>query len=249
MNSRPRLFVWLALAHFFEPLFKVLWMKIDTQFSWALVINNLMQMEGIKNWFEFWFLFPLGAVALLSVRSWSYFVFMGVQLYSIYSIAFYEKFTWPYVAERPFLFTWLLVIFNAAIVLYFALPNIRRPFFDRRLRWWQARQRYGAEIACEVDIMGPLGSITTKILNISQSGAFLELKEGMVIGRPIKLTFHWYNETFSLNGMIVNRHVYNGIEGLGVAFHFATLKEQWHMRRFIYKLSRTFKNSYSYETT
>jgi hypothetical protein len=243
MKKRPLLFIVLGTIQIIEPLIKILWLKIESQMPWAVVFDNVSNMEGLKNLFEFWLIFPLAGLAILQVKSWSYLIFMGLQLYSIITHLLYEKYTWPYVSERPFFYTFVLLAMNFALVVYFSLPKARRPFFDRRMRWWEAKPRYGAEIPCELDIIAPNGHMKSRILNISHTGAFIESKPGLKVGQDLKVTFHHYDDSFSLNGRIVNFHLVNGLEGFGLEFYFLDREEDRRMAKYINKLSRTFKNS------
>ena len=245
MKKRPLLFIILGTIQLIEPLIKILWLKVESGMAWSLVFDNISNMEGIKNLFEFWFLFPLAGIAILQVKSWSYLLFMALQAYSLLSHLLYEKYTWPYVSERPFIYTFFLLSLNFALIIYFALPRARRPFFDRRMRWWEAKPRYGAEIPCELDIIAPNGKVKSKIINISHTGAFIETRPGLKVGQDLKLTFHHYDENFTLNARIANFHLVNGIEGFGVEFFFTSKEEDRRMSRYISKLSRTFKNSYN----
>ena len=244
MKKRPFLFVVLGIIHLLEPLSKILYFKYDTGFSFATIMSNIANIEGFKNLFEFWILFPLGGIALLLVKRWSYALFVGVQVYSLYSHILYQEFTWPYVSKTPFYSSMILIVFNLGMVFYFALPSVRRPFFDRRMRWWETKPRYGTEIPCKVHITAHDVEHDSTILNISETGAFVEYSEGIKVWDKVKVTFHYYDEEFSVTGSIVNRHIVNGIDGFGIQFHFDSMKKRFLMRRFIRKLKNSFKNSY-----
>ena len=234
------------------PLFNLLVLKIQTEMDWAVVFDNVQQINGFKNILDFWFIFPLAGLVLLSVKAWAYPIFVGVQIYSIYNHLFYEKFTWPYVSERPFIGPLLLMSINFVIIIYFALPHVRRPFFDRRMRWWEARPRYGSDIPCFVSLLMPSfehpGVLKTKILNISESGAFMEMRPGLHTDCDIRANFEGYGSKFSLTIRVINHHVVNGVEGVGVQFIFTNWRERRALRQFIKKISTTFQNSLSTDT-
>ncbi|HAZ14340.1 MAG TPA: hypothetical protein DCY86_16245 [Bdellovibrionales bacterium] len=247
MKKRPLLFVVLGILHLLVPFFNLLVFKLKTDMDWAVVLDNVQNIQGLKNVLDFWFIFPLAGLALLSVKAWAYPIFVGVQIYSLYNHLSYEKFTWPYVSERPFVGPLILMAVNLAIIIYFALPHVRRPFFDRRMRWWEARPRFGSEIPCFVSLLMPAldnsGVLKTKILNISESGAFMEMRPGISINCDMRANFEGFGSKFSLTARVINHHVVNGVEGIGVQFIFTSGDERRALRKFIKKLSATFQNS------
>ncbi len=252
MKKRPLLFVILGVLHLLMPVFNLLVFKVTTGMEWTLILDNVLSIQGFKNILDFWFIFPIAGLALLSVKAWAYPIFVGVQAYSLYNHIFYEKFTWPYVSERPFVAPVFLMCVNLAIIIYFILPAVRRPFFDRRMRWWEARPRYGSEIPCFVSLLIPslehAGVLKSKILNISESGAFMEMRPGMHEATDIRANFEFHGEKFSLTARVVNRHIVNGVEGMGVQFIFTSWSERRALRKFLKKVGKTFQNSLPADT-
>ncbi len=245
MHQRPRIFVFLALLHFLEPLSKILYFKITTRFPLMDILQNVLAIEGLWNNFEFWLLFPLGGLALLSVKSWAYPLFVSVQLYSLWAVLSYQEYTWPYVAQAPHFTSILILAFNVLVITYFLLPGVRRPFYDRRLRWWETKPRFGADIACSVELVAAgLPTVRASILNISHSGAFINMIPGVELGKNVRLEFNHHGQQFALNAVARNRRMMNGIDGLGLEFVYSSWKDNLHMRLFIHRLSQTFKNSY-----
>lgn len=248
MHQRPRLFIFLAILHFLEPLSKIIYFKINTRFPFSDILQNILAIEGIRSNFEFWLLFPLGGLCLLMIKKWSYPIFVTVQLYSIWSILSYQEYTWPYVAKSPHFLSIMLLSFNVLVITYFLMPGVRRPFYDRRMRWWETKPRYGAEIPCmaHIESTGRDGyhKGEAQILNISHSGAFISCNVKPEIGKTIKLDFRYQGMEFSLNAVVRNQRIMNGIEGHGIEFIYSDWMDNLNMRRFIRKLSTSFKNSY-----
>ena len=116
-SKKPLVFIILGILHILEPIFKIIYFKATTDFSFDAVLSNVWAIEGLKNIFEFWFLFPLGGLALLNINRWTYLLFFSVQIYSIYSSLTYEPFTWPYVNATPHFFSLTMLIFNFFILL------------------------------------------------------------------------------------------------------------------------------------
>jgi len=270
MKKRPLLFIILAGMHLLMPLLNILVFKMRTDMDWFVIFDNLLSHKNPKEIFDFWLLFPIAGIALLTVKAWAYPFFVGVQAYSIYHHLFYEKYSCPYISERPFAGAWILLLFNLGIIAYFALPAVRRPFFDRRMRWWEAKTRYGIDIECFVTLEGTSGAVTTKILNISETGAFIQMRPEMLSLFPNELAsnlqeafnyngqkpysntlrceFQAFGMHFGLPARIVNRHKVSGLEGIGIEFVFYGLSERLKFKRFMRVLRSKFKNSMLDET-
>ena len=56
MKNKPLLFIILGIIHLVEPIFKLLYFKATTHFPMHLIIENISQMSGAREVFEFWFL-------------------------------------------------------------------------------------------------------------------------------------------------------------------------------------------------
>ena len=69
MQKRPILLVILAVLHLLEPLSKILVFKTSTGLDWGIVFSNLFYMSDIKTIIDFWFLFPIGGLALFGVKA------------------------------------------------------------------------------------------------------------------------------------------------------------------------------------
>jgi hypothetical protein len=246
MKNRPLLFIVLAIAHLIEPFIKLLVFKAKTGFSFELILNNVMQMGGLWAMAEFWLLFPLGGLALLGVKKWSYPIFVGVQVYSLYGHLTYTSYAWPYVDKHPHWFSLLVLAANVMIILYFLLPDVRRPFFDKDIRWWEHRVRYPCELACGFSRGGSgFDKLTNaRFLNLSLSGAFMSYAHrDVVVGDLIHIHLSAYGENIIVLASVVSRHEYQGAEGLGIQFHYQNLWENLSMRRVLKHLAKERKRS------
>lgn len=237
MKNRPLIFILIAFAHIVEPLIKVLYFKATTPFTFATIVSNISQIHTPREIFEFWFLFPIGGLALLGVKRWSYPVFVGVQLYSIYSHMTYEKYTWPYVSEVPFVSSLVLLFVNALIIIYFAFPDVRRPFFDRSVRWWETRTRYNLRIPMTFTFNNPSKLIDCEILNISQSGIFMNYKGAIDIDSEITMNINYKDYNITLKGIVKSQHSYENERGLGIKFKFQNIWENLYMRKIVKQVS------------
>lgn len=202
-----------------------------------MVLDNVSQIETTREIFDFWFLFPIGGLALLSVKKWSYPIFVGVQVYNIYAHLTYEQYTWPYVNDSPFVTSLALLIVNALVIAYFALPAVRRPFFDKSVRWWETRQRYKMRIPLSFHNIDENRPSRCDILNISQSGIFINTRKDLAIGSEIKMNFVYKDFEISLFGVVKSQHYFNDEPGSGVEFKFRNIWESLYVRKLIKKIA------------
>lgn len=233
MKNRPLIFILIALMHMLEPIVKIAYFKMTTPFSLLTIMSNISSIGTAKEIFDFWFLFPIGGIALLGVKRWSYPIFVGVQVYNIYNHLSYEKFTWPYVSDAPFYGSLFLLIVNVFIVIYFSLPDIRKPFFNKAMRWWETRTRYDVKIPIHFSINNPNHLISSEVMNISDTGIFINYRG--VIENDTKLIMHlaFGNHHIQINGKKVSDHNYCGQKGIGVQFCFENIWEKLELKSLV----------------
>lgn len=241
MKHRPLIFILIALAHILEPIIKITYFKFTTPFSFGTIISNISHIHTLREVFEFWFLFPIGGLALLGVKRWSYPIFVSVQLYSIYSHLTYEQYTWPYVSEVPFFSSLVLLFVNALIIIYFAFPDVRRPFFDKSVRWWETRTRYNMRLPMTFSLNNPGEIIDTEILNISQSGVFINHKGVLDVGTVVLMNINYKDMSITLAGEVKSQHAFNGERGLGIKFSFTNIWENLYMRKIVKEIGKDLK--------
>ena len=174
-QKKPFTFYLLATLLFCEPLIKLCYLKLNTGFAWETVLRTAFSIEGIFHNFEFWGIFPLAGLALVTIRPWSLFVFTATQIYALFTVITYEKFTWPYIAETPHISTSLLIGLNAAILMYLLIPENRKPYWFKTSSLWRNTARFAINLKTNFrynDIVQE-----TTITNISESGAYFTCKE------------------------------------------------------------------------
>ena len=241
MKQKPLLFIIIAIAHLIEPLIKLLYFKFTTPFGFGKIINNVSQIQGPVEFFEFWLLFPIGGLALLGVKKWSYPIFVMVQIYNIASHLLYKSYTWPYVSKTPFLSAIALLFINTLIIVYFALPDVRRPFFDKKLRWWESRTRYQLHMPISISLNNPDIYHNVEILNISQSGAFINYKGVIENGQILNLNISYKQFNIHLKGVKVSDHSFHGEKGVGIKFKFENIWENLYVRKLVKQVAKDSK--------
>jgi hypothetical protein len=238
MKQRPLLFIILGILHLIEPLSKILFFRINTHFPIDVILSNVLQISGLREIFEFWFLFPIGGLALLGVKKWSYPVFVGVQAYSLLTHLTYKAYTWPYVDQVPQWPSLVLLMCNIGIIIYFALPDVRRPFFDSSIRWWEPKERISLKLPCTLNLNIENKLIDAEILNISHSGAFIKYDERIENLQSITVNICINDMALSLKSVIISKHSFKGQQGLGVKFVYTNIWENLYMRKMIKAISK-----------
>ncbi len=226
----------LAAALLLEPVMKILYMKLQTGFTWDILLRTIFSIQGSWANFEFWAIFPLAGYALISVKAWSFFAFVGVQLYCMYAYFTYEKFTWPYVAETPHISSTFLLFFNFALILYFMVPANRRPYWNKARRLWRNTARY----ATNMQTFFQVGSdkIATTITNISETGAYFTSDKQFDIGHKMYVELPIEGGTKSLEAVVrrAQSTAHDSFNGYGVEFNFKSRSEKKEVKKFITNL-------------
>lgn len=239
MKKRPLLLVVLATLHFLEPLFKILFLKLQTGFEWGVIFDNIFSISSGKAIFEFWFLFPLAGSAIIGARKWSYSLFVAIQCYSVYAHLTYQKFTWPYVAETPFISHTLLLVFNLLVIAYFLLPDVRRIFFEPGLRWWETPTRFYSDLPCAVTFGDSNNLVDVKIKNISRTGCFIGYMGEVVEGQPLTLHLTYGKYDIKLAAQVVRQSEFQGQTGIGVKFNYQNIWDMFTLRRMLGEIEKS----------
>lgn len=215
---------------------KVLYFKVVTHFDFLIIFANLRNHEGFLEVVDFWLVFPLAGLLILKLRRWTYFGFLALLSYNVFRIVTYERYSWPYYSDSPFAYNYLVVAFSVVVFLYFLSPTARKPFFDRRMRWWETMKRYAAEADCK--LRNEDSHFTSKVLNISKNGVFIQYSAFLPQGTVFLLRFEIEGESFDLPVEITSRHDYGERHGYGVRFLFPSFQERLRISRVVNRLKK-----------
>lgn len=231
MKKKPLIFTILSFLCLIEPAIKVLYFKAMTQFDFVLIFANLQARNTFKEVIDFWLIFPIAGLLIFKLRKWTYFSFMAVLTYINYNIYHYERFTWPYNSDSPFMYNYLIAFTSIAVFVYFLSPKVREPFFDRRVRWWEPKKRYN------VQMIGKLQSshltFPTNIINLSQSGAFVLESKYIKTGDQLTLEFNFFGQTISMPVEVIHKHTIQHQIGYGLKFNFKNVRQSLAMTKVI----------------
>lgn len=231
MKNKPLIFTVISLLCLIEPAIKILYFKAITHFDFVVIMTNLMARDSFRDVFDFWLVYPLAGILLIKLRKWTYFSFMTLLVYIVYNIMTYEKYTWPFNSDSPFMYHYAVVSMAVMVFMAFLLPGVREPFFDRRIRWWEPKTRYQVGINCT--LKNDVVIFPSEIINISMTGAFLKDSTYFKVGDRLDLEFTFIGKVISLPVMVVHKHSVNGRHGFGVQFSFKSIRQNLLVARII----------------
>ncbi len=234
MKNRPFILVILSAILVLEPLTKILYFKYLTGFGFEQILDNISSSGSFKSFFDFWLLFPLAGISLYFIRVWSFYLFILIQIYSIYTHATYEPFMWPYLSRQPFSSNILLIFFNVIILIYVSLPNVRKYFFEQNLRWWESRKRYNIKISCLLTMIDGTIIKSCEILNLSDTGFFVRTQKVLEIQNACQIDFEFKEKHYTFDCVIMSAHKFNNQDGVGLKIKFNRLKDWWRAKRLVY---------------
>jgi hypothetical protein len=131
----------------------------------------------------------IAAYATYSVKKWSYSVLglyvLWVAGHGIYKmIRYYNDIN---MMQTFFIFM-LPAAFATIVALYFFIPSVKTTYFDKRIRWWEAKPRYKTNIDAKVELEDQ-NSVEVTVKNLSEGGAFVETKSDLELDTYIKIQF------------------------------------------------------------
>lgn len=237
MRKKPLVFTLVSLLCIVEPLIKILYFKVTTQFDFQVIIENLMARQSFFEVIDFWLIYPLAGLLILKLRKLNYYAFMSVLVYIFYSIATYEKYTWPYNSDKPFVYNYVITALSFAVFLYFLLPSTRKPFFDSRVRWWEPMVRYNVQLPATISRSDL--TFQAQVLNISKSGVFIEDHASVEIGDSLNIYLDAFGIKLNATIVVMNKHSLNGRVGFGARFKLDSIAQNLTVRSLINRIKRS----------
>src|SRR3989344_6678525 len=151
MKRKPIPIIILALFHILEPIFKVPLYSYLLKVPPKKLMGSLFINASTLELLEFFLFFPIAGVGIFLTRSWSYPLFIGIEVWT-----FYRHFdTWqryPQYFTLPILLTFYFL--NFVVVTYFLIPAVRATYFDKKIRWWESRPRFLVKLNAKIEADG-----------------------------------------------------------------------------------------------
>ncbi len=230
MARKPWPIVILAMFHFLEPVFKILFYSLLWDMPVSRFLTYMQYQSSFGELFLFLGAFPIAGFAILSVKKWSIPTFFLVQVITVAGHIYYHR-----VAPKAFPISLIVsvTVANLAVVTYFLMPAVRIAYLDPRVRWWEAKPRYLVNLSAKA-IQGKK-STEGNISNISEGGIFLTCtgKAALAVEEPITLQFDFLNLAMTVTGRIRHFSTGSGAHKYGIQFSDLTREQKTNMRRCI----------------
>jgi hypothetical protein len=201
MNHRPWPIVALALSQILAPLlgfFVNAW--INHMSPGALGRATLH--DSISNTLLTYGPLPLAGLAIFAVKRWSYPIF----LFLISWVMFRNFQVWHrYPQQVPIALLLAGYFFNLVLVSYFLIPEVRRIYRDKSLRWWENQPRYQVETPVKVTPLDGGPAIAGSVKDISEGGVFIACPGGLTLKSRIRAEFMAGGESLEVLGEVVHQ--------------------------------------------
>ena len=236
MLKRPLVLKLFALFLLIDPLLRISFISIESEFPFWVVLSKTFALD-FKDFFNFWFLFPISGVLLLGVNVFSYVLFILIQLYSLFFHLNYEPYSWPYLSEHPSTTSYLLLTANLIMVAYLLLPRSREIFFDKNLRWWERGSRYSINEDCVAKIGAD--EFKGKLTDLSFGGALLTFPDAIDIDKDMIITFNILGKKMVLGGQVVRAmENLDGELNYGTQFIFKNGWQKFRLKVLMFSVSK-----------
>jgi hypothetical protein len=232
MKRRPLAIILITILYFLEPVGNVLQ---------AAFINDmpLFGRYGILShlfWADWIVLisFPIVGIGVYKVRKWGWYLFICFSAVLIaYNLLVYYYLNPGYVPETIFLF---ILIITGITALFFR-RHVYSPYFNPRLRWWETAARF--RVILETDMSTSHGSFHCETVDISESGCFVETREGLKEGEPVWLRIRCRGIEINCLGRVVRKAgPREKAQGYGIMFEGMAKETRRKVRSLIYSLER-----------
>jgi hypothetical protein len=232
MPRRPLAIVILGVCFFLSPIVVLVQAsivnRIDLFAGPGGLINRLFVTDIVVL-----ALYPVSAVAILSIRRWGWYLFMGCSALLIgYNVLVYRY--------NPRYNLLILILFNLALVVVasiFFRKHILAPYFNPRLRWWETEPRYRIEIGAAI-LLGNR-EVFGELLDVSKTGCFVTLESGLQIGASYRMTLRCMHHSVELMGRVMRRGpALRSVNGYGIMFVKTGAQEKDALSAMILDLER-----------
>lgn len=167
------------------------------------------------------------------VRSWGY---CGILLISAVTIIV-DVSNWL-TSETAFsqLSNWIYFDVTIAFLAIFLLiqKNIRRPYLDPRIRWWETAERFVGDIGGIFKIKDQ--KFETPILDLSATGCFANFDSPIENGTPVDVEINFNSIQFLSTAIMVRRSVTP--LGLGLKFTDTPAESNEAMKKILTQLTK-----------
>ncbi len=219
MKKRPLSVIIIAVLYCFEPIGNLATAAFVNKipfFGHDGILFRLMWSDWI-----ILILFPIVGVGIYMVRKWGWYLFLAFSALLI----FYNIFVYKYLNQNYTLETVLLfILIITAVSALFLRKSVYAPYFNPRLRWWEAAKRFRVNL--EAFLVTKERSFACTTLDISETGCFLELQDDIPLGSRVMVEFKCGAFEISAAGKVVHKRAGTGGQHPGYGIMFQALAQE-----------------------
>jgi hypothetical protein len=198
------------------------------------VPHYLEALFHAKNWLSISTMLGLPIImgaSIYAVKKWSYSVFVASSTWMlIRNFPTYEG------SKVNLAFAITFYLLNISLVSYFLLPEVRRQFFDARVRWWETATRYLVNFGAKFEYNDH--TETCEIRDISVGGVFAQMPKKISSGEIVRLRFSPNGKhIFSIKAKVVFHR--DGAQKSGPATSQNSVMQYGHGLQFVELTSAT----------
>lgn len=212
MKTKPWPLIVIAILHLLSPVGNIIVNSYLANVSINRYIQALFSEDELFRTAIFLLIPILGGALIYQCKRWSY---------NLYLIIMTIPFIYSYLSweSKPTLqlgvFLGLAYLVNLFVVGYFILPQVRKVYFDPRLRWWETKPRFSTEFSSVIKWMDE--SFNGNIKNISEGGLFIETNKKINTNARIFLECEKFG--FNLFGEVMYCKPLNNNYGYGISLN------------------------------
>jgi hypothetical protein len=213
VTKRPIQILILALIQLFNPVVNTIINSMYYHLSFWHIVKAGWMMQSWDSRFTFFFLGPITAIAIYSVKKWSLPLAIACVGYVMYqNIDSYLM----YKSSSLLALVVTLNLFQTALIVYLLLPRVRTIYTDAKVRWWESLPRYIVNLACTIGSSEM--SFPAETTNLSQGGAFLITRGALKTKDVITFTPDWLPSATPIQARVVYGSSTGKNQGFGVEF-------------------------------
>ncbi len=192
MKKRPWEILVISVILFLAPIGNVL----QSLFFNRIPLGQLLSKFRVIDWVIL-LGYPVVGALILSVKKWAWYLSICFSFFLlIFNVVAYIR--------NPHYEIWALIAFNVLSVAVFIplfLKHIMSPYFNPRIRWWEVPSRFKLNLSATLHTDQNI--VESQILDISESGCFVQTDTPLEIGTKIWLEIKFSDKQVDCFGKVV----------------------------------------------
>ncbi len=212
MKRRPWLLIIIVWLHILAPIGNILMNTVYAGVELPHYLFLLIQPYNLHRFLIFVVTPILAGIMIYICKKLSYIIYILLMTVPV----LYSAYTW-YGSQNHQMFISVLLSYlvNILVVGFFMRSQVRKIYFDSRVRWWEAKPRFHADFKAEVASQAK--RFEAQLMNLSDSGLFFQSEEELEHGDEVSIYFTAQDKDLELRGHVVYARK-DAVHGFGVKF-------------------------------